>query len=147
MKKSDVRVGDKYQFLRMTNKAVKLSGTVVKIHDDPAQCVDMEVDGTGGLETAHIDDLIRGDNKQSKDLIGIGDHVKFLRMTNKAVEMKGVVVAKHGPGIPCVDIRVDGSGGLETAHVNDVVVLEAANITASAAAGTQSLTMVNGKPI
>jgi hypothetical protein len=144
MKKSDVHVGDTFEFLRMTNKAVKLSGTVVKIHDDPAQCVDMEVDGTGGLETAHIDDLIRGDQKQSKDLINVGDHVKFLRMTNKAVELKGVVMAKHGPDIPCVDIQVDGtSGRLETAHVNDVVVLD----PQAAEVQGRSLTMVNGKPI
>jgi hypothetical protein len=144
MKKSDVHVGDKFEFLRMTNKAVKLSGTVAKIHDDPAQCVDMEVDGTGGLETAHIDDLIRGDHKQSKELINVGDHVKFLRMTNKAVELRGVVVAKQAPGVPCVDIQVDGTNGrLETAHVNDVVVLTPAD----AAPGGKSLTMVNGVAI
>lgn len=125
MKKSDVHVGDKYEFLRMSNKAVKLSGTVAKIHDDPSQCVDMELDGTGGLETAHVDDLSRGDNKQSKELLNVGDYVKFLRMNNKAVELKGKIVAIHGLGIPCVDIEVDG-GGLETAHVDDVVVLEAA---------------------
>jgi hypothetical protein len=139
MKKSDVHIGDKFEFLRMTNKAVKLSGTVVKIHDDPAQCVDMELDGTSGLETAHIDDLIRGDHKQSKELINIGDHVKFLRMTNKAVELRGVVVAKQAPGVPCVDIQVDGTGRIETAHVDDVVVLDPEL--------RGSLTMVNGKPI
>ncbi len=144
MKKSDVHVGDKYEFLRMTNKAVRLSGTVVKIHDDPAQAVDMKVDITGGLESAHIDDLIRGDNKQTKDLLHEGDYVKFLRMSNKAVELKGKIVKIHGAGVPCVDIALDG-GGMESAHVNDVVVLESAG--AAATTGAQSLTMVNGKPI
>ncbi len=145
MKKSDVHVGDKYEFLRMTNKAVKMSGTVVKIHDDPEQAVDMKVDGTGGLESAHINDLIRGDHKQSKDLLSVGDYVKFLRMSNKAVELEGKIVKIHGPGVPCVDIAVDGAG-LESAHVDDVVVLEAAGAAASPAAAA-SLTTVNGKAI
>lgn len=135
MKKSDVHVGDKYDFLRMNNKAVKLTGTVAKIHDDPSQCVDMEVDGTGGFETAHIDDLIRGDNKQAKELINVGDYVKFLRMSNKAVELKGTVIAKQGPGVPCVDVQTD-QGTLETAHVNDVVVLKPADKKEEAAAKT-----------
>jgi hypothetical protein len=127
MKKSDVHVGDKFDFLRMTNKAVKLSGEVVKIHEGSAMCVDMKVEGTGGIETAHIDDLTRGDSKQSKELLSVGDRVKILRMNNKAVELTGKIITIHGGAVPCVDIEVDGTDGHpETAHVNDVIVLEPA---------------------
>jgi len=125
MKKSDLHLGDSIHFRRMNNKAVELSGKIVKIHDDPAQCVDVEVDGTGGIETAHVDDVTFGDNKQKKDRLALGDRVKFLRMNNKSVELRGKIVAFHSAGVPCVDVEVDGTDGrAETAHVNDVVLLE-----------------------
>lgn len=125
MKKSDVQVGDKVDFLRMNNKSVKLSGEIVKVHEGATPCVDVKVDGTGGIETAHIDDLTFGDNKQRKDRLSIGDRVKFLRMNNKAVELTGTIVAIHAGSVPCVDVEVDGTDGrAETAHVDDVTVLE-----------------------
>jgi hypothetical protein len=126
MKKSDIHVGDKVDFLRMNNKAVKLSGTIEKVHDDPSPCVDIRVDGKdGGLETAQIEDLTFGDRKQSKERLSVGQHVRFLRMSNKAVELTGVIEKIQDDPSPCVDIRVDGKdGGLETAHVNDVTVTD-----------------------
>lgn len=125
MKKSDVQVGDKVDFLRMNNKSVKLSGEVVKIHEGTTPCVDVKVDGTGGIETAHIDDLTFGDNKQRKERLSLGDRVKFLRMNNKSVELTGTIVVIHSGSVPCVDVEVDGTDGrAETAHIDDVTVLE-----------------------
>lgn len=125
MKKSDVQVGDKVDFLRMNNKSVKQSGTIVKVHEGTTPCVDVEVAGTGGIETAHIDDLTFGDNKQRKERLSLGDRVKFLRMNNKSVELTGKIVAIHDGNVPCVDVEVDGTDGRpETAHVDDVTVLE-----------------------
>jgi len=145
MKKQDVHVGDKVDFLRMSNKAVRLSGTIEKIHDDPSPCVDIRVDGKGGgIETAHIDDLTFGDKKQRKDRLSVGQHVKFLRMRNKAVELTGVIEKIQDDPSPCVDVRVDGKdGGLETAHVDDVTVTDGVDGKADAGGGKMKVTVTN----
>lgn len=65
-----------------------------------------------------------------KDL-KVGDHVKFLRTHNKAVELTGTVAKLHKDG-RSVDVQLDDheEGWVETAHVDDVTVLESAKKTA-----------------
>jgi hypothetical protein len=57
--KENIQIGDRVDFLRSENKAVKLRGTVVKIHPDGVPCVDVALDDHDGkwIETAHIDDV------------------------------------------------------------------------------------------
>lgn len=59
-----------------------------------------------------------------KEDLKIGDHVSFLRLSNKAVSLTGTISAIHEEGVPCVDVELD-TGGFETAHVDDVTVLRA----------------------
>lgn len=57
-KKDDLQVGQHVSFLRMSNKAVRLTGTVERIHDD-APLVDVQLDGREDvcLDTAHVNDV------------------------------------------------------------------------------------------
>jgi hypothetical protein len=59
-----------------------------------------------------------------KEDFKIGDHVSFLRMSNKAVRLTGTIQSFHDDGVPCVEVALDDSEAVETAHVNDVKVLE-----------------------
>jgi hypothetical protein len=66
-----------------------------------------------------------------KENLNIGDHVSFLRSENKAVSLTGRIVKIHDEGVPCVDVSLDDHDPewIETAHVDDVTVLEAAAAT------------------
>jgi hypothetical protein len=63
MLKEAFPVGARVQFARSHDKATKLFGHVVKIHDGNSDCVDIEteVDGkkveVSGIETAHAADV------------------------------------------------------------------------------------------
>jgi len=62
-----------------------------------------------------------------KEDLKIGDHVSFLRMSNKAIRLTGTIAAFHDDGVPCVDVELDGhEDAIDTAHVDDVTVLEEA---------------------
>lgn len=51
-----MKIGDKVKFLRSSNKAIQLTGTIVKISD---RVVDIKLDTDHeAYETAHIDDVI-----------------------------------------------------------------------------------------
>jgi hypothetical protein len=55
----------------------------------------------------------------------VGDQVSFARMSNKALSLKGKIVKLHDDS-ECVDVLLEGTeGALETAHAEDVTVLEA----------------------
>ena len=58
--KKDLHVGDKVTFLRSHDKAVSMSGTIVKLHPEGVPCVDVQIDGhedKNFFETAHVDDV------------------------------------------------------------------------------------------
>jgi hypothetical protein len=58
MEKSAIKLGDHVNFLRSADKAVSLSGAVVKIYEDDVPCVDVKLDGhENWIETAHVDDV------------------------------------------------------------------------------------------
>jgi hypothetical protein len=59
MNKEELKKGDHVSFLRSENKAVKLTGRIVKIHDEGVPCVDVSLDDckTERIETAHVDDV------------------------------------------------------------------------------------------
>ncbi len=52
-----IKVGDRVKFNRSHNKAVSLTGTVKKLHDD-GRSVDIDVETEEGkhVETAHVDE-------------------------------------------------------------------------------------------
>jgi hypothetical protein len=53
----ELKEGMRITALRMSNKAIKLTGTLAKINDD-GKTVEMTVDGTeNGLETVHVNDV------------------------------------------------------------------------------------------
>jgi hypothetical protein len=54
----------------------------------------------------------------------IGDRVDFLRSSNKAVKLRGTVAHVYEDGTPLVEVKLDDSEAIETAHVNDVTLLE-----------------------
>lgn len=58
-KKEDLQVGQHVSFLRMSNKAVRLTGTIERMHEDDARLVDVQLDGHDYvcLDTAHVDDV------------------------------------------------------------------------------------------
>lgn len=81
----------------------------------------------------------------------IGQRVKALRMSNKAVTITGTIDALNDDGKTVV-VKHDGGDGLETVHADDVTVLDGAAASSAeekpAASETgKSLTTVNGKPI
>ena len=78
----------------------------------------------------------------NKDL-KVGDRVSFLRMSNKAVSLTGTIEKVYEDGVPCVEVKLDDSDHIETAHMDDVAVLGEEK---PAEQGT-SLHTVNGKPI
>jgi hypothetical protein len=57
--KEDLKLGDHVSFLRSENKAVSLTGKIVKIHEDGVPCVDVSLDDHDPewIETAHVDDV------------------------------------------------------------------------------------------
>jgi hypothetical protein len=58
-KKEALKVGQHVSFLRSHNKAVSLTGTVVKLYDDGSPVVDVKLDDHDPewIETAHLDDV------------------------------------------------------------------------------------------
>lgn len=53
----DLKVGQRISALRMSNKAVSLTGTLVELNDD-GKTVQMMMDGHGThIETVHVDDV------------------------------------------------------------------------------------------
>jgi len=53
----DLKVGQRISALRMSNKAVKLIGTIAQINDD-GKTVDMTLDDHDThVETVHVDDV------------------------------------------------------------------------------------------
>jgi hypothetical protein len=53
--------------------------------------------------------------------VHVGDHVRFLRMANKAASLTGKIVKIHEDGVPCVDIALDDNPEIiDTAHMDDV---------------------------
>jgi hypothetical protein len=69
----------------------------------------------------------REGRKVARTDLKIGDHVSFLRMSNKAVRMTGTIVAFNEDG-KTVDIALDHHDvdSIENAHLDDVTVLEPA---------------------
>lgn len=55
--------------------------------------------------------------------LAIGQHVKALRMTNKAVSVIGTIDALNDDGQTVV-VKLDDSEHLETVHADDVTVLD-----------------------
>jgi hypothetical protein len=61
-KKTELKVGDRVEFLRSHDKHVKLKGVIVKIHEHSELVdIDRDVDGkiveVKGVETAHAADV------------------------------------------------------------------------------------------
>jgi hypothetical protein len=56
--REDLKIGDHVSFLRMSNKAIRLTGTIAKIHDD-APIVDIALDNhpADSIDNAHVDDV------------------------------------------------------------------------------------------
>lgn len=53
----DWKIGDRVSFLRMNNKAIKLTGAIHQINGD-GKTVNVKVDGTADfIETAHVNDV------------------------------------------------------------------------------------------
>ena len=81
--------------------------------------------------------------------LAIGQRVKALRMSNKAVAITGTIDALNDDGKTVV-VKHDGGDGLETVHADDVTVLDgtaASSGKEEKPAASESLTTVNGKPI
>lgn len=65
-----------------------------------------------------------GRKVERKDL-EVGQRVSFLRSSNKAVSLTGTIVKLYEEGVPCVEVELDDdSNVIETAHADDVTVLE-----------------------
>jgi hypothetical protein len=57
MAREDLKVGQRISALRMSNKAVTLTGTIAQINDD-GKTVDMTLDDHDThVETVHVDDV------------------------------------------------------------------------------------------
>ena len=77
--------------------------------------------------------------KVTREDLKIGQRVSFLRLSNKAVALTGTIVKLYEEGVPLVEVKLDDNAATETAHVDDVKVLDAVEV--------KSLTTVNGKAI
>ena len=61
--KENFKVGDRVKFLRSHDKTVRLTGHIVRIHENDDDCVDIETEPDGKLvevatvETAHAADV------------------------------------------------------------------------------------------
>jgi len=60
-------------------------------------------------------------------VLEVGQHVSFLRSHNKAVSLTGMIVKVHDDQ-PIVEVKLDDHDPewIETAHVDDVTVLDEA---------------------
>jgi hypothetical protein len=60
----------------------------------------------------------------SKESLKVGDHIRALRMHNKAVSLTGTIVSVHADE-PIVEMNLDDNENwIETVHTDDVTVLE-----------------------
>jgi hypothetical protein len=88
-----------------------------------------------------------------KENLKLGQHVSFLRMSNKAVSLTGTI-ADISEDQPIVAVKLDGHDPevLEIAHVDDVTALDQTTVSTAtnAAAPSGALTSfvtVNDKPL
>lgn len=64
--KADLKVGERISALRMSNKAIRLTGTLVQVNDD-GKTVNMTMDGHDThIETVHVDDVTVLDGSEAK---------------------------------------------------------------------------------
>jgi hypothetical protein len=62
----------------------------------------------------------------SKESLKVGDHIRALRMHNKAVSLTGTITSVHADE-PIVEMSLDDNENwIETVHADDVTVLEEA---------------------